>query len=200
MIYPAFNSIQIESTPGVSPVAGDTTLLAEWVKKLKPKHALEIGTGTGFVPIYLATIGIRCDGTDITSQAILCAKENAKRNTVSCTFFISDLFKEVHGKFDLVLFNPPFGNTSNETAAKYLELFKSLIPKQNNLAIWLSYFFIANQRKAIIHEFLEEGKRHITKEGSLVLFFYKDEKNMVSMYKTKELGIYKDFTLIQVFV
>ncbi|MDP3940899.1 MAG: methyltransferase [bacterium] len=199
MNYPDFNNIKIDNPPGVSPVAGDTTLLAKHIKKLKPKHALEIGTGTGFVPIYLATCGITCDASDITKQAVETAKKNARRNKVTQKFFVSDLFQSVKGQYDVIFFNPPFGNTSNKTLAKYLEIVKSFIPKKSDIAIHISYLLIARQRRILIQSFLREAKKHLHKRGSVVVFLFEKELDIAGPYKQKKLGQYKGFHLMQLF-
>lgn len=199
MRYNAFKNIEIQDCRGVSPVAGDTTLLAYEAGQLKPKKVLEIGTGTGFVPIYLSKLGITCDGTDISDAAIACAYDNAKRNKVIVSFLVSDLFRNVTGKYDLILFNPPFGNTSG-ASVKYLELLKSFIPKKNDFAIWLSYFMIAKQRRKLIVEFLHEAKKHITKNGSVLLFLYTREMDIASSYRYIVRGTYKNFSLVQIYL
>ena len=45
--------LKINNDREVSPVGKDTKLIAKCVAKLKFKTAIDIGTGTGYIPIYL---------------------------------------------------------------------------------------------------------------------------------------------------
>lgn len=51
---------------------------------------------------------IRGLGIDLSPEALAVARENARRNRVSASFALSDLFAEVEGKFDLITANPPY--------------------------------------------------------------------------------------------
>lgn len=46
--------------------------------------------------------------SDISSKAIKVAKQNAKANNILASFVKSDLFKNVTGKFNLIVSNPPY--------------------------------------------------------------------------------------------
>lgn len=93
----------------------DSVLFADFLtKELKGKsykRALDLCTGTGIQAVRLSETAERVVGTDINIAAVENARLNAsllgKENKVS--FFLSDLFKEVNGKFDLVTANPPYG-------------------------------------------------------------------------------------------
>ena len=81
-----------------------------YAKKLKePLDILDIGTGTGAIAISLAK-NIFCNvlATDISKKAIEVAKENAKRNNVKINFKQSDILKNIQGKFDIIISNPPY--------------------------------------------------------------------------------------------
>jgi len=51
---------------------------------------------------------------DINPRAVDCACENAALNGVHITALLSDLFEMVKGRFDLVIFNPPYLPLSEE--------------------------------------------------------------------------------------
>ena len=81
-----------------------------YAKKLKdPLDILDIGTGAGGIVISLAK-NIFCNvlATDISKKAIEVAKENAKRNNVKINFKQSDILKNIQGKFDIIISNPPY--------------------------------------------------------------------------------------------
>ncbi len=75
----------------------------------KVKKALEIGTGSGIIPILLADRIEKIVAVDINPEAIRYAKSAAEKDKVKNVRFIeSDLFENVKGKFDLIFFNPPY--------------------------------------------------------------------------------------------
>ena len=90
--------------------AEDSYLLAVYASKQKGR-ILEIGCGSGIVSLSAAAaqIGNEVLGVDINPAAVECAQENAARNNIpNCRFLQSDLFSGVSGKFNVILFNPPY--------------------------------------------------------------------------------------------
>ena len=179
MIYPEFHNITIDNQVGVSPVGQDTMLIAQQVAKLDFNRALEVGTGTGFIPIYLSTLIRKCEGIDINPQAITCAKENAKLNHVNVNFYLSDLFANVSGKFDLIIFNPPYGNVRSTSLSKYLEIIKSLLPKENALISRISYPLIKKDRRQLINSFLNKANSILTNPGNIVILLHHTELDLI---------------------
>jgi release factor glutamine methyltransferase len=90
--------------------AEDSYLLKDYLEKvdLDGKKVLEIGTGTGIVAIAAAKRGAEVTAVDISPEAVETAKENAEDAEVKIKFIKSNLFENVDGEFDLVLFNPPY--------------------------------------------------------------------------------------------
>jgi release factor glutamine methyltransferase len=73
-------------------------------------RVLDVGTGSGVNAVLAASKATEIIAIDINPAAIDCAKANAKRNGVDdrITFLESDLFSQVNGRFDLIIFDPPF--------------------------------------------------------------------------------------------
>lgn len=87
------------------------TLVEEAFKVLEPgMSVLDLCTGSGCIIVSLLKHkeGLIGTASDISKQAILVAKENAKQNQVEAEFVSSDLFKSITGTFDMIISNPPY--------------------------------------------------------------------------------------------
>lgn len=87
------------------------TLVEEALRVVEPgMRVLDLCTGSGCIIISLAknVADISCMGSDISKQALLVAKENAKANEVEVEWERSDLFENISGTFDLIVSNPPY--------------------------------------------------------------------------------------------
>ncbi len=119
--------LKIKTSLSVYEPAEDTFLLISVIEKLdlNGKTALEIGTGSGIISLFLAKTAKHVTAIDINPEAICCAKENAARNKIkNVEFRKSDLFENVkeilrnkesskasnvgERKFDIIVFNPPY--------------------------------------------------------------------------------------------
>lgn len=93
----------------------ETELLVEkTIKRIKNSFdnkvsILDIGTGSGCIAITLSKeVNSTASGVDISEKAILVAKENNNINNTNVDFYISDIFSNVNGKFDVIISNPPY--------------------------------------------------------------------------------------------
>lgn len=87
------------------------TLVEEALKIVQPgMRVLDLCTGSGCVIISILhnAGGVKGYAVDISKQALIVAKENAKLNDVTVNFERSDLFDNVTGKFDVIVANPPY--------------------------------------------------------------------------------------------
>jgi release factor glutamine methyltransferase len=78
----------------------DSYLLEKYVKKLARGRVLDMGTGSGIQARAALENAESVTAVDINSEAII------KNNKI--TFLISDLFSNVKGKFDTIIFNAPY--------------------------------------------------------------------------------------------
>lgn len=101
-------NIHINECEGVYRPDDDTFLLLECVEVQGGDRVLEMGCGTGIISIHCAMAGASVTAVDLNQRAVECARENANANGVELFLIRSDLFFEVGGKYDLVIFNPPY--------------------------------------------------------------------------------------------
>lgn len=90
--------------------AEDSLLLASGARKLRGE-VLEIGCGSGIASLFCARASGSNSvlGVDINPDAVACAAANASLNKIpNASFRRSDLFSEVTGRYDAILFNPPY--------------------------------------------------------------------------------------------
>lgn len=96
--------------PGVFPPSG--TMLGERVlaEVHETDRVLDMGTGSGVHAILAASAAHDVVAVDINPAALDAARFNAILNGVQdrIQIFESDLFEHVEGRFDLVVFDPPF--------------------------------------------------------------------------------------------
>jgi len=68
----------------------------------------DIGTGTGILGLFCAIKGADVTVTDVNEIALHETLAAAKRLGIVVKPVLSDVFAQVNGKFDFVLFNPPY--------------------------------------------------------------------------------------------
>ncbi len=118
--------------------AEDSYLLLRHVKRLVEGRVLDLGTGSGIqaVTAALKPDVIRVVAADINPDAIEAAKRRAEKAGVidKIDFLITDLFDNIEGVFDWIIFNPPYlpsergifdptwdgGRTGRETIERFL--------------------------------------------------------------------------------
>ncbi len=73
---------------------------------------LDMCTGSGCIAVAVAKAckgrGVSVTAADVSDAAIMLAKENANLNSVDVNFVVSDLFKNVHGRYNIIVCNPPY--------------------------------------------------------------------------------------------
>ncbi len=73
---------------------------------------LDMCTGSGCIAVsvakHLKGKKVQISAADVSDAAIMLARENANYNSVDINFVQSDLFSHVHGRFNLIVCNPPY--------------------------------------------------------------------------------------------
>jgi len=96
--------------PQVYAPGDDTFLMIDAISTLsvEGKNVLDLGTGTGILGLYCALSNAHVTASDIDELAIRYAADTARLLSVELKLIVSDLFSNIPGQFDLVLFNPPY--------------------------------------------------------------------------------------------
>ncbi|MGN0377153.1 MAG: peptide chain release factor N(5)-glutamine methyltransferase [Suilimivivens sp.] len=110
--YQEFMGLKFKVTPDVLIPRQDTETLVEEVMRYlhDGMHILDMCTGSGCILLSLLKYSNDCEGTgcDISEKALEVARENAKTLSLNATFVQSDLFKNVNGKYEFIVSNPPY--------------------------------------------------------------------------------------------
>ncbi|MBT3323237.1 MAG: peptide chain release factor N(5)-glutamine methyltransferase [Anaerolineae bacterium] len=95
-----------------------------WLRASNARHVLDMGTGSGCIPISLARNirDLNVVAVDISSSALNIARQNAQKHEVEITFAQSDLLANLPlATFDLITANLPYIPTKT---LKTLEVFQ----------------------------------------------------------------------------
>ena len=112
-----FFGLQFSVTPAVLIPRPETELLVEtalaWLRSHPARRqAIDIGTGSGCIPIALAKHiqNLIITAVDISPAALYVAAQNAKTNGVQeqVRFINANLTQALRGQFDLIFSNPPY--------------------------------------------------------------------------------------------
>jgi release factor glutamine methyltransferase len=112
-----FWGLPFEVSPAVLIPRHETELIVEVALELFPDpdrslKAADLGTGSGCLAVALATerSAARIVATDISTDALAVARQNASRHGVAdrIEFRCTDLLNDLAGPFDMIACNPPY--------------------------------------------------------------------------------------------
>jgi release factor glutamine methyltransferase len=140
--------------PQVMPITPMSHDLGEKVleEASEGETVLDMGTGSGVNALLAATRGARVLAVDINPPALAAARANAERNGVADRVEVrrSDVFDNVVGEFDLIVFDPPF------------RWFK---PRG------LMESVMADERYATMTKFFHQARNFLAQRGRMLIFF-----------------------------
>mgnify|MGYP003650755697 CR=1 FL=1 len=142
----------------------------------KSLSILDIGTGTGCIPISLAKnlSEVKISAIDVSVEALNIAKKNATLNKVAVEFFEVDILKidslnkmlkpvqhdNTNYKFDFIISNPPYVRELEK-----VEIQNNVLQNEPHLAL-----FVSDKNPLIFYAKIADlAKNHLTKNG--LLFF-----------------------------
>lgn len=121
----------------------DSYLLQKYVRKFAKGKVLDMGTGSGIQAKTALENTKDVLAVDISEKAV----EHARKSGINARS--SDLFSNVNGKFDLIIFNPPY--LPEEKGKKELALSGG------------------KKGHELIERFLIDAKNYLKKEGKILL-------------------------------
>jgi SAM-dependent methyltransferase len=170
-LNPDFNKIISELTidNGVYRPNQSSIELAKAALKCK-KRFLEIGTGSGFVSLVLYLNGYDGISTDISPKAVACAKNNFMKFNIDSEPVLSDLYDNLKGKFDFIIFNPPTNENENDRERLIKNSFKRIIPLFLLKKITILYHSInSKKRREYLLGFIAKSKEYLNPGGVIIL-------------------------------
>ena len=101
-------SIDIAEDSEVYPPSDDSILLIESLDVIPREKVLEVGCGSGVVSIHCAKNGCYVTAVDVNPRAVELARRNSVANGTDIRVLESDVYGNVDGVFDTIVFNLPY--------------------------------------------------------------------------------------------
>ena len=161
-----FYGLPFKVTPDTLIPRPETEELVDWILKESSESAqlsiLDIGTGSGCIPISLAKKlpNSTLTSIDISKEALAIAKENAKLNSVDINFIELDILntQKLPSSYDIIVSNPPY---VRELEKK--EILPNVLQNEPHLAL-----FVENDNPLIFYNKIANlAKKHLKEKGNL---------------------------------
>jgi len=152
---------------------------------------LDIGTGTGCIPISLAKNLIKSSvsAIDISQKALLIAKKNALLNNTKIDFFEMDILntESLPQKFDIIVSNPPYVRELEK-----IEIKKNVLENEPHLAL-----FVDNNNPLLFYKKIADlAIKYLRQDGLLFFeinqYLEKETVKMLEMKGFKNIELRKD--------
>ena len=158
----------------------ETEELVDWVLKQEFSSALDIGTGSGCIPIALAKhTNASIMAIDVSENALEVAKENAILNAVKVKFILQDILQsESLPKVDLIVSNPPYV-LDNEK----VKMQKNVLDFEPDLAL-----FVANNNPLIFYKKIAQLAFESLNENGKLFFEINEQFGADTIAMLTEIG------------
>ncbi len=149
----------------------------EYSKEFNNPTIVDIGTGSGAIAITLKK-KITCNmiATDISSEALEVARDNASKNKVDIDFKLGNLLEPIDGKIDILVSNPPY--------IAYDEEIMDVV-KNNEPHIAL---YAPNNGLYYYEEILKDISKYLNKKYLIAFEIGESQGNMLKELSKKYLG------------
>lgn len=142
-----------------------------------PLSVLDIGTGSGAIAISLKKErpAWQLTASDISSDALSLAQDNASHYQLDITFIVSDVFSQLSGTFDMIVSNPPYIAYEDKD-----EVGLNVYQSEPHLAL-----FAAEDGYAIYRRIIEEASNYLSEKGKLYFeISYKQGEGIKALVNT----------------
>ena len=178
----------------------ETEELVAWVldeikvltnNKITELSILDIGTGTGCIPISLAKnlTSLNISAIDISPEALLIARQNAILNKVTIEFIELDILnaESLPQEYDVIISNPPYVRELEKEEIK-----NNVLENEPHLAL-----FVADENPLIFYNKIADlAKQQLSKNGMLFFeinqYLGKETINMLVKKGFKNIQLKKD--------
>ncbi|MBX9096749.1 peptide chain release factor N(5)-glutamine methyltransferase [Streptococcus gordonii] len=126
-----------------------------------PLSVLDIGTGSGAIALALANSrpDWKITASDLSSDALSLAAENAQSCGLNLTFVQSDCLEAIRGSFDIVVSNPPYISEEDKD-----EVGLNVLTSEPHMAL-----FAEEDGYAIYRKIAEQAGAYLTEKGKIYL-------------------------------
>jgi len=178
----------------------ETEELVAWVldeikvftnNKITELSILDIGTGTGCIPISLAKnlTSLNISAIDISPEALLIARQNAILNKVTIEFIELDILnaESLPQEYDVIISNPPYVRELEKKEIK-----NNVLENEPHLAL-----FVADKNPLIFYNKIADlAKKQLSENGMLFFeinqYLGKETINMLVKKGFKNIQLKKD--------
>ena len=189
----SFYGLDFISTPSALIPRPETEELVDWILKSEKNKIsiLDIGTGTGCIPISLAknNTDYTVSALDISDVALELAKDNAQKNEVDISFISADIFSYTSDKkYDLIVSNPPYVRESEKKLMS-----KNVLDFEPELAL-----FVDNDDPLVFYRaILKFANKNMQTNGKVYFeineYLYNDMKELFLDYEYININFKIDF-------
>lgn len=159
--------------------------IKEQFKFAPPKTILDIGTGSGCIPITLSQLfpEAKITAIDVSEKAIAIARENAQQYNSNIKWSLKNILSEksLDQKYDLIVSNPPYVR-----ALEKKEMSKNVLEYEPELAL-----FVTNTDPLIFYKKISELAFHFLSEDGLLFFEINEYLGKETSALIKEIGFEK---------
>ncbi len=167
----SLENISIENALGVCSVSEDTRLLAQISAQGRPHRGLDLGTGTGYVAIYMTLAGWDMDAVDISRRALDVAQHNGRLNNVKINFFHSNLFDATQGHYDLIACNAPMRGNETENSRLLTSTLRRITPIRN-LLMRITHSLAKRNRLDFLIKIIRGAQSLLNENGRLCMVLF----------------------------
>lgn len=195
-----FMDMRFKVSPKVLIPRPETEDLVRWViadssaEQHQPLTILDIGTGSGCIPIALAKHleGAQVSALDISSDALQVAQTNALENNVNLNFYQADILDKtststINSKFDIIVSNPPYVRELEKN-----KMHKNVLKYEPGIAL-----FVSDKDPLVFYRAIANfAVKNLADNGRLYLeinqYLGKEMLRLLSEYNFKDIELRKD--------